>query len=254
MNPAQAWGYQTVPQKHLDGPVIAYDRGEGLGGSTSINFAVWNIGPRDDYDMIAELVGDDEWKWDHVHERYKRLESYYGFAPRDVPEQYKKYLDPKPDDHGHDGPLKIGFPPVWEKSLIDILEICDAAGYPSNPDVNTGNPIGVSIYPNTAYKGLRTTAADLLVDAPTNLQVLTDAQVAKVVFDGHTAVGISTVDGKMLFATNEVILSAGSLDTPKILMLSGVGPASELATCQRCILSWSEHARPLLRLCNVGAS
>jgi choline dehydrogenase-like flavoprotein len=206
---------------------VSYDRGKGLGGSSSINLACYTIAPRDDHDEIARLVDDDEWKWVNAQNRYKRLETFYGSAP-DVPDQYRKYLSPDPANHGINGPLKIGFPPVWEKSLIDMTDIFIEAGYPSNPDGNSGDPIGLTISPNSAYKGLRTTSADMLVDAPSNLRILTEAQVARIIFEGTTAVGITTLDGQCFFATKDVILSAGSLDSPKILMLSGIGPAQDL--------------------------
>jgi choline dehydrogenase-like flavoprotein len=226
-NPQQNWGYQTVPQEHLNGVVMAYQRGKGLGGSSSVNFSCYTIGPRDDYDEIARLVGDDDWKWVNAQERYKRLESYYGSVP-DVSDHYLKYLKPDPANHGTKGPLKIGFPQVLEKSLIDMTDVFVEAGYPANPDGNSGDPIGFSVSPNSAYKGLRTTSADMLVDAPGNLRILTDAQVAHVIFEEKTAVGITTLDGRSFLATKDVVLSAGSLDTPKILMLSGIGPANDL--------------------------
>ena len=226
-NPAQNWGYQTVPQKHLDGQMLGYDRGKGLGGSSAINFALYTIAPRDDHEEIARLVDDDEWKWVNALQRYKRLESYYGSAPH-VQDQYSKYLKPDPANHGMSGPLKIGFPPIWDKSLIDMTDVLNEVGYPTNPDGNSGDPIGFSITPNSAYKGLRTTSADMLVDAPINLRILTDTQVTRVIFEGDKAVGVSTLDGQSLFATKDIILSAGSLDTSKILLLSGVGPADIL--------------------------
>jgi choline dehydrogenase-like flavoprotein len=206
---------------------MAYHRGKGLGGSSSVNFSCYTIGPSDDYDEIARLVEDDEWKWVNVQERYKRLESYYG-SVTDVPDRYRKYLNPDPANHGTKGPLKIGFPQVWEKSLIDMMDVFIETGHYANPDGNSGDPIGFSISPNSAYKGLRTTSADMLVDAPSNLRILTDSQVARIIFKDKTAVGITTLDGQSFFATKEIILSAGTLDTPKILMLSGIGPADEL--------------------------
>jgi choline dehydrogenase-like flavoprotein len=206
---------------------MSYHRGKGLGGSSSVNFSCYTVGPHDDYDEIARLVADDDWKWVNAQERYRRLESYYGSA-LEVPDRYRKYLNADPANHGTKGPLKIGFPQVWEKSLIDMMDVFIEAGYHANPDGNSGDPIGFSISPNSAYKGLRTTSADMLVDAPSNLRILTDAQVARVIFEDKTAVGITLVDDQSFLATKDVILSAGSLDTPKILMLSGIGPADDL--------------------------
>ncbi|KAK9243601.1 hypothetical protein V1506DRAFT_543998 [Lipomyces tetrasporus] len=225
----QNWRYQTVPQKHLNGRVIPYDRGKGLGGSTSINFAAFTCGPSDDYDEIARLVGDDEWKWVNMQKRFISLESYHGFAP-DISKEQAKYVNANAGDHGASGPLKIGFPSVWEKSLTTIMDIFnEAGGVPLNPDANSGNPIGLSVAPNAAYKGVISNAADLLKNAPENLHILTHAQVGSVIFENKTAKGILTLDHQKYFTAKEVIVSAGSLDTPKILMHSGVGPADQLS-------------------------
>jgi len=227
LNPAQAWGYQTVPITGLDGLPRPYDRGKGLGGSTSINFSCWTIGPKDDHDEIARLVDDEEWKWTNAQQRYKRIESYHGFAP-DIPANGEKYLSPKRDDHGLDGLVDVGFPAVWEKTATDQMDIWLANGVKANPDHNSGDPIGLAIAVNSAYKGLRSTAADALRGAPPNLHIVTDAEVARVLFDGRKAVGVTTVDGQKFYASTEVIISCGSLDTPRILMHSGIGPADQL--------------------------
>ena len=229
-NPTLAWGagYETVPQKDLNGQKILYDRGKGLGGSTAVNFSTWNIGPKDDHDHIATLVGDDEWKWDiGARQRYNRIEDYYGDGP-EVSAEYKKFLNPKPKDHGHGGLVKIGYPRIWEKSVKQMMDTCFEAGILANPDLCSGNPIGVSAAPSSAYRGIRATAADQLQSAPDNLHILTDSQIARVRFTGKRAEGIETLDGRRFEATKEVVLSAGSLNTPAILMHSGIGPADQL--------------------------
>ena len=144
---------------------------------------------------------------------------------------WKTYLNPKPEDHGADGLLKIGFPGVFEKDNVDSIETWTASGHAINPDTNSGKTIGIAATPMSAHRSIRTTAADLLQKAPPNLGVLTNAQVWKVLFSGSfppTAVGIETVTGSQCFTSNEVVLSAGALDTPKLLRLSGIGPAVHL--------------------------
>ncbi|ETN43488.1 uncharacterized protein HMPREF1541_02647 [Cyphellophora europaea CBS 101466] len=222
MSPGQNWGYQSIPQEHLGGTVIPLDRGKGLGGSSAINFSCWTIGPKDDHDEIAELVGDDEWKWSNAQPRYKRIETYH------APSGLDGYLEPNLADHGHQGPLNIGFPATWERTLEPLLESGIQYGMKKNVDPNNGEPIGMGIVASTAYSGHRTTAADFLVGAPSNLHVLTSTQVARVIFEGQTAVGVETLESANLFASKEVILSCGSLDTPKILMHSGIGPEDQL--------------------------
>ncbi|KAL9068020.1 MAG: hypothetical protein Q9161_006465 [Pseudevernia consocians] len=164
----------------------------------------------------------------------------------EVPAGVEKYLNPSLKDHGNDGhetleenevdsgtgrPVQVGFPKIWEKSYQSFADIWAVSGYPLNPDLNSGNPLGLSICPNTAYRGIRITSSSLLLKAPSNLHILTNTNVARVLFspaDPLKAIGIETLEGAKLFARAEVILSAGALNTPKILFLSGIGPASEL--------------------------
>ena len=244
MFPGMNWGYQTAPIKGLDGKVISYDRGKGLGGSSAINFSVWTLGPKDDYDQVARLVDDKEWSWEKVQQRYKRLESYHGGAA-DVPEGIKQYLDADPKNHGYSGPINVGFPKVWEPQGKELMDIWYANGAKHNPDHNSGDPIGLSLCISTAYKGVRSTSADALADAPNNLHVLVDTEVARIVWEGTKAVGISTFDGQTIYANQEVVLSAGSLDTPRILLHSGIGPADQLKTFDIPIVTAND---------NVGAN
>ena len=240
MNPAMNWGYQTVPQKNLDGLLISYDRGRGLGGSTSVNYSVWTIGAKSDYEEIARLVGDESWSWGNVQSRYKRIEAYKTRAS-DMPEKYRKYFSPSSQDHGVEGPIKIGVPTVLEESLIDQLEAFYKCGLPPNLDHNSGNPIGLSVMANTAHRGIRSTAADALIDAPSNLHIVTDCEVARAIFDGKRAVGVETVNGKTFSARKEVILSCGSLDNPRVLMHSGIGPEDQLTQYKIPILHTNKH-------------
>lgn len=228
-NPDQNWGYQSVPQDHLDGSVVALDCGKGIGGSSSINFSLWTWGPRDDFEEMARLVGDEEWDWEHASRQLKKLESYDGIiseGPAGV-----NYLNPSAKDHGNHGPVKVGFPKIWEKSSQVVADIWTASGYSLNPDLNSGNPLGLSLSPSTVHRGARTTSSSLLLNAPSNLHILTNVNVARVLFshdDPLEAIGIETSEGVKFLARAEVILSAGALSTPKLLLLAGIGPASEL--------------------------
>lgn len=227
-NPELNYGYKTVPQKHADNREIEYDRGRGLGGSSAINFAVWNIGPKDDHDEIARLTGDDDWSWKNARERYKRIENYHGFVP-EIPTGQEKWLSPKPEDHGREGPINIGMPSIWEPTLTQLIDIWNESGYKLRADLSNGEGLGLAVSPSTAFKGVRSTAADMLVHGPSNLHIVTNAPVHKVLFEGKKAVGVLTLEGKTYHASKEVILSAGTLDTPKILMHSGIGPEDQLS-------------------------
>ncbi|KAL2132775.1 hypothetical protein VTI74DRAFT_3399 [Chaetomium olivicolor] len=218
------WGYKTTPQTHCGDRVLDYSRGLGLGGSSAINFGVFTIGARDDYEEWARIVGDDAFRWEPIQARLKRLENLHCTLPAGVS---SKYAAPKASDHGSSGPLDVGFPAECEPDLVPLLEAFEQAGYPLNPDHNSGNPIGMSLLISSAYKGRRSTAHDLLVPCPENLTILTESPVQRVLLEGKKAVGVEA-NGKRYLASKEVILTAGALDTPRILMHSGIGPKEQL--------------------------
>lgn len=131
-------------------------------------------------------------------------------------------------DHGINGPLHLSYAEVWEKNIADVFVAAEEVGLGTNPDINSGNPIGMGLGASTMYKGARTTASAYLQNAPSNLTIITAAPVAKVLISGKTARGVITTDGTEFKATKEVILSGGAINSPQILMLSGIGPADEL--------------------------
>jgi choline dehydrogenase-like flavoprotein len=227
-NPELNYNYKTVPQKHVDNREIGFDRGKGLGGSTAINFTVYNIGPKDDHDEIARLTGDDGWKWENAKERYKRIESYHGFVP-EVPPDMDRYLSPKSEDRGRDGPIKIGMTMPWEPIMVSMMDIWEKAGYKLRGDVGDGQGLGMGVCPNSAYNGVRSTAKDMIANGPDNLHILVNSPVRKVLFDGKKAIGVETLDAKAYYGSKEIILCAGALDTPRILMHSGIGPGDQLS-------------------------
>ncbi|KAL8934422.1 MAG: hypothetical protein Q9216_005922 [Gyalolechia sp. 2 TL-2023] len=250
--PGYDWGYKTVPQEHLQGREIGYSRGKGLGGSTAINFCVFTRGPKADYEQWAHDVGDDTWTWNQALERMKELETF------GKPEGgYKHYVEISDSVHGSNGPLHVGLPNVWDEEFGKYLNTL-GPDYALNPDHNSGDPLGMAVCQVSALDGCRTTASKaLLSDPPANLSVVTRSAVEKILFDenGQRAVGVKTSQGKSwisrcllplelfsadqvsVYARKEVILSAGALDSPKLLLLSGVGPRSEL----------EKHAIPTIR-------
>lgn len=131
-------------------------------------------------------------------------------------------------DHGTSGPLHLSYAPTFEKGLEDVFIAAEEVGMGVNPDVNSGNPIGMGMGAACMYEGARTTAASYLEGAPSNLTIAVNSPVAKVIMSGKKAKGIKTIDGKEYFAKKDVILSGGALNSPQLLMLSGIGPADEL--------------------------
>ncbi|KAF4455592.1 hypothetical protein F53441_2116 [Fusarium austroafricanum] len=224
MNKDMNWGYKTTPQEFADNRELDYSRGKGLGGSSAINFGVYSVGAKDDYEEWARIVGDDAYRWDKIQARYKSLETFHGSLPKGID---AKYAAPKPENHGSSGKLHVGYASEWEKDLPPVLDLFEKAGFPLNPDHNSGNPLGMSVLINSSTNGRRSTANDLLEPTPENLTVLTDSTVQKIVLEGNKAIGVE-VNGKKYLASKEVILSAGALNTPKILMHSGIGPKNQL--------------------------
>ncbi|KAL4803884.1 hypothetical protein BDV18DRAFT_162893 [Aspergillus unguis] len=219
------WGYKTVPQAHCNGREIDYSRGKVLGGSSAINFCVYSVGAKDDYDAWSEQVGDERFSWSNMQRRFIGLEN---FDMEIKNERYKSFANPDPAVHGTSGGLKLSYAETWEEDIPLIVDAIRQAGYEWNGDHNSGNPIGVALGINSVSKGVRTTAQDLLTSAGKNLEVMAGKSVRRVVFDGKRAIGVEVEAGEILTASKEVIISSGSLDTPKILMHSGIGPADQL--------------------------
>ncbi|KAI0905045.1 hypothetical protein F4823DRAFT_159073 [Ustulina deusta] len=224
MSPDLNWGYKTTPQASCAGRELDYSRGIGLGGSSAINFGVYSIGARDDYEEWARLVGDNSFGWDCMQRRFKNLESFDPALPAGVS---AKYAAPKASDHGFSGPLKVGYASEFEDDFPHMLDVFEKGGWPLNPDHNSGNPIGMATVINSAQSGLHSTASDLLTSKPENLTIVTKAPVQRLIVEGTKVVGVK-VKETSYFASKEVVLSAGSLNSPSILMHSGIGPAKQL--------------------------
>ncbi|KAI0095528.1 hypothetical protein GGR51DRAFT_95291 [Nemania sp. FL0031] len=224
MRPNMNWGYKTTPQANCAGRELDYSRGLGLGGSSAINFGVFSRGARDDYAEWARIVDDQSFGWDPMFRRFKNLESFDPALPAGIS---AKYAAPKASDHGDSGPLKLGYGVEFEDDFPDMLDIFEKAGWPLNPDHNSGNPIGMATVINSAQGGVRSTANDLLTSKPENLTIVTKAPVQRLVVEGTRVVGVES-KGTRYFASKEVVLSAGALNSPGILMHSGIGPADQL--------------------------
>lgn len=186
-------GYVSEPEPTLGGRTIAYTRGKGLGGSSAVNFGVYLYGSGADYDKWADLVGDASWEWESVKKSFAAIENY-DFKGS---EEWSHLADPSKNAHGTSGALKVGLPPVLEKGVQPQMEALRDAGDHVNLDPNSGDPVGLSVFPYSYSKEGRTTSAIAhLVDPPSNLTVWTDATVDKLVFEGTKVTGVVTGDGR----------------------------------------------------------
>ena len=213
-----AWKYQTAPQPHLDGRVLYSPRGKVLGGSSSINGMVYDRGTRSDYDGWA-AAGNDGWSYDEVMPYFKRAETY----------------EPATDRyHGGYGPMRVSRPGVKHPLARAWVAAGEAAGHPYNDDTNGAERAGFGPVDLTVGGGRRSSSASAYLRPArqrANLTVFTGALATRVLFARDRAVGIEyRHDGQLVQAQaeREVILSGGALNSPQLLMLSGVGDGDHL--------------------------
>lgn len=186
-------GYVSEPEPALDGRQIPYTRGKGLGGSSILNFGVYLYGSGEDYNRCAELTGDSDWSWNNVKNSFHAIENYDFSGMK----EYSHLADPSKSGHGTVGSLKVGLPPQLERGVVPQMEAVLAAGDKLNPDPNSGDPVGISVFPYSYSKeGRCTSAIAHLLNAPNNLEVWTGATVEKLVFEGDKVVGVITADGR----------------------------------------------------------
>jgi len=211
------WNFWTEPQAHVLNRKMYLPRGKTLGGSSSINAMVYVRGNRADYDGWSAL-GNEGWSYEEVLPYFIRSENN---------EQVEK-MDP--GYHGKGGELNVTFPTKFKTPFADaFVAACVESGIPNNADYNGVKQVGASISQCTIKNGKRCSGAAAFLKPilkRSNLTAITRAQVTKIVFEGKKAVGVEyTKHGKTktIRANKEIIVSAGSFQSPQILMLSGIG-------------------------------
>jgi choline dehydrogenase len=213
------WNYTTEPQPGLDGRKLFWPRGKLLGGSSSINAMIYIRGARADYDEWAELTGDESWSYDHVLPLFRRMEDNARGADR---------------FHGVGGPLRVEdlrSPHPWTRAVVQSAV---AAGYPRNDDFNGETQEGAGQYQVTQKRGRRWSSAAAYLhpaERRPNLTVRTGALTTRVLVEDGRATGVEYRAGGRVHtvrAAREVVLSGGAINSPQLLMLSGIGPADHL--------------------------
>ena len=213
------WNYTTEPQPGLDGRRLFWPRGKLVGGSSSINAMIYMRGAAADYDEWARLTGDDAWSYEQVLPLFRRMED-----------------NARGEDrwHGVGGPLRVEdlrSPHPWTRAVVESTQ---AAGHPRNDDFNGATQAGTGQYQVTQKRGRRWSAADAYLHPAAsrpNLTVRTGALTTRVLLAGGRAVGVEYRRGgqvRTVRAAREVVLSGGAINSPQLLMLSGVGPADHL--------------------------
>ncbi len=212
------WGFRTEPEPHLGGRQLACPRGKVIGGSSSVNGMVYVRGHARDFDTWAQL-GATGWSFADVLPYYQRMENWHGPSPSDW--------------RGTDGPLHVSRGPRRNPLYHAFVEAGRQAGYPVTEDYNGHQQEGFGAFDQTVWKGRRWSAANAyLKPAIRSFNVrLVHGLAERVTIENGRAMGVAVRQGKALTqvtARREVILSASAINSPKLLMLSGIGPAAHL--------------------------
>ncbi|MGV0820365.1 GMC family oxidoreductase [Martelella sp. AMO21009] len=218
-NPTVDWCYKTEPDPGLNGRSLDWPRGKVLGGSSSLNGLLYVRGQSSDYDRWAQM-GNRGWSWEDVLPLFKRSENQERGAD---------------EFHGADGELSVSNMRLQRPICDAWVAAATAAGYPFNPDYNGETQEGVGYFQLTARKGRRCSAAVAFlnpVKSRPNLKIVTGALVKKVEIENGRATGVSYLahgrSDALVTCRREVILSSGTINSPQLLMLSGIGDGAQL--------------------------
>ncbi|KAH7120394.1 hypothetical protein B0J13DRAFT_163389 [Dactylonectria estremocensis] len=229
------WHLETVPQQGLGGRALPWPRGKLLGGTSALNYMAWNRASRDDYDAW-EALGNSGWGWDDFLPFFKKSETFHPPSPS-VQQQYDVTHDA--DSFGRSGPIQISYPTDYSPSHSLWHKTLNAVGVETNSSHVGGSNVGVwttvnAVKPQSASRSF---ATDYCSPLAPNLHILTHATVNEIVLEQdangqHVATGVRfACQGKehVVSVSREIILSAGSIKSPQILELSGIGNSEVLA-------------------------
>ncbi|SAL41104.1 GMC oxidoreductase [Caballeronia arvi] len=218
-NPRTDWLYKTQAEAGLDGRTLSYPRGRVLGGCSSINGMIYMRGQREDYDDWAHISGDPNWSWDSVLPVFMRSEDHHGGG-----NQW----------HGAGGEWRVEKQRLKWKILETFAQAAQQSGIPATDDFNRGDNSGVGYFEVNQRGGIRWNAAKAFLREAMkrpNLTTITGAHTQRLVFEGTRCVGVEYRGGDVDYiarARCEVILSAGAVNSPQILELSGIGNGARL--------------------------
>lgn len=229
-----SWGWSTVPQRHMQDRVLWYTQANVLGGGSTINAQIYTRGHRDDYDGWVRDFDCQGWSYADVLPYFRRSEDNQSFL--------NAY-------HGAGGPLGVSQPTALLPVTYAFVRAAQSWGMPFNADFNGAEQAGCGFYQLTQRDACRSsTARDFLLPASgrRNLTVRTDVPVTRIVLEGQRVVGVEVIENgrpAVLQANEETIVSCGAIGSPRLLMLSGIGPPDHLK---------SVGIRPLHDLPGVG--
>lgn len=215
-----SWGWSTVPQKHLNGRVIWYTQAKVVGGGSSINAQLYTRGNAKDYDAWKTEAGCEGWSYRDVLPYFKRSEDNQRLVN---------------DYHGYGGPLGVSYPVNPPPISFAFLRAAQEAGIPFNDDFNGAVQDGIGHYQLTTRNAERSSTASAYlgpVRSRPNLTVRLNTPTLRILVENRRAVGVEVGNSgrvETVHAEREVILSSGAIGSPRLLQLSGIGPADALA-------------------------
>lgn len=214
------WCYETEPQQFLDDRRIAWPRGKVVGGSSSINGLIWVRGDPGDFDEWSRATGDANWAWRAVQPYFQRLEAASGDCDSRL---------------GRSGAIPLEMPSVRNPAVEAFIAAGLERGLPRRDGLVIADTCGIGRFLTTTRNGLRVSSAKAYLHPArhrANLRVLSGAHVSEILFDDwRTAIGVrATLKGRatVVRASRGVVLSAGTINSPQLLMLSGIGPSAHL--------------------------
>ena len=220
-NPKFDWMFKLEKDKGVNNRRIDWPRGKVLGGSSALNGLLYIRGDRHDYDNWKDL-GNKGWSYKDVLPYFKKFE-----CQENGGNEY----------HGVDGELKVSNLRLKRKIADLFIKASEEIGIPNNPDCNGENQEGVGYFQQTSFKGFRRSSYRSFLNKKIrnrkNLTIITNTQVSKVLFKNKKAIGVQCIESnahkdRNIYANSEVIISAGSISSPQILQLSGIGDEQHL--------------------------
>jgi choline dehydrogenase len=217
-NPAANWCYSAEPEANTDGRRLPVPRGRLLGGSSAINGLAFVRGQAHDFDSWAQM-GNKGWSYEDVLPFFRRMESYEGGDDR---------------FRGRDGPLRVTNPPPSDPLFAALIEAAGEVGVPHNPDYNGARQDGIAMSQATIASRRRMSTAHCYLEPARkrpNLRIETNALTEALVLDGKRCTGVRYSAGgeaREARSTREVVVSAGSINSPQLLELSGIGQPERL--------------------------
>ena len=210
-----SWGWSTTPQRSMKDKVFNYTQAKVIGGGSAINAQIYTRGAAQDYDEWRQM-GCEGWGYADVLPYFKKSEDNDIYSG---------------EFHGQGGPMGVSMPAAPLPICEAFIEAAGQIGIPETKDVNGTKQDGAGYYQLTQRNARRSSAAMAFL-APArsraNLTVQTNAQVRRIVVEGGRATGVEMADGSKITADREVILSSGAIGSPRLLQLSGIGPADHL--------------------------